>query len=328
MRESPKTTDAASRDGDTPAGIIRVVTGSRLHFGLLDTAAPFGGVGVMIDAPSTEVAFGPCERFRYCGHEAARVESIVSRAAVACGRSRLPDCEVTVSSRPPSHCGLGSGTQLALALAELSVRWHDGSFNQEQIVIDVAGRGKRSAVGSHGYFRGGLIFEESADGSDLNAIGERIELPQTWRVAVLRPARASAPVSGELETQQFDRLSRVSQDRRDALRKMVTDGMLPAARDGDFFDFTDAVHRYNRASGELFAEAQGGAYNGSDVTDLVHWLVQKGVQGVGQSSWGPGVFAWFESEERWLRFHRQIPPGIFTVTVTGVRNQGRKYSME
>ena len=37
-------------------------------------------------------------------------------------------------------------------------------------------------------------------------------------------------------------------------------------------------------------------YNGADVTALINWLIRQGVMKVGQSSWGPGVFAWFESE--------------------------------
>ena len=326
MQESPKTTDSAEGDGDTLSRVVRVVTGSRLHFGLLDTAAPFGGVGVMIDAPTTEIVLRPSECFRCAGHDADRVESIVSRAAKACDRSRLPDCEVTVVGRPPAHCGLGSGTQLALALAESSVWWHDCSFTEEQIVMEVAGRGKRSAVGSHGYFHGGLIFEEATEDSELNVVRERIELPDSWRVAVLRPALSSAPVSGDLESRQFDRLSPASETARDALRKTVKNEMLPAAREGSFLDFTDAVHRYNRASGELFAEAQGGAYNGPHVTDLVNWLVKNGAHGVGQSSWGPGAFAWFETEDCWLSFRRRMTSDVVTVVVTSVRNQGRDFS--
>tara|TARA_R110002049_G_scaffold2750_2_gene21379 strand:- start:82550 stop:83572 length:1023 start_codon:yes stop_codon:yes gene_type:complete len=336
MQESPKTTDrdavrqATGTGTGTGTSTVRITTGSRLHFGLLDTAAPFGGVGVMIDQPVTEIVVRKSRRFQSRTDEttakvdADRIESVAVRAARVCGESALPECEVRIAKRPPAHCGLGSGTQMSLALAEAITCVLDRHIGPESIVTQVANRGKRSAVGSHGYFHGGLIYEEAADGSELNSVAERVEIPDVWRVAILRPTRATTLVSGEAESQQFGLLPRAPAQRRDELRSIITDAMLPAARRQDFDAFTAAVHQYNHGSGELFQTVQGGPYNGPHVTQLVQWLVRQGVRGVGQSSWGPGVFAWFESESQWLAFRDRIPPDVACVTVASVRNQGRE----
>ncbi|MEP3830402.1 MAG: beta-ribofuranosylaminobenzene 5'-phosphate synthase, partial [Rhodopirellula bahusiensis] len=65
----------------------------------------------------------------------------------------------------------------------------------------------------------------------------------------------------------------------------------------DFNVFADALTRYNRSSGELFASVQGGPYNGEATADLIERMIASGHRGVGQSSWGPGVFTWFDSEQ-------------------------------
>jgi predicted sugar kinase len=41
---------------------------------------------------------------------------------------------------------------------------------------------------------------------------------------------------------------------------------------------------------------QGGAYASSEVARLIEWLRAAGIDGVGQSSWGPLVFAFAPSE--------------------------------
>jgi predicted sugar kinase len=46
----------------------------------------------------------------------------------------------------------------------------------------------------------------------------------------------------------------------------------------------------------VFAAAQGGTYSSMRVAELVGFIRRQGVAGVGQSSWGPGVFAVTDEE--------------------------------
>ncbi len=79
MIESPA--DDAKPWSITVAHSLRITTGSRLHFGLLDTVDPFGGVGVMIDQPVTEVVISPSGRFLCDDIAAPRIRAIAERVA-------------------------------------------------------------------------------------------------------------------------------------------------------------------------------------------------------------------------------------------------------
>jgi predicted sugar kinase len=48
----------------------------------------------------------------------------------------------------------------------------------------------------------------------------------------------------------------------------------------------------------VFAPVQGGTYAGPRVAALVEFIRAQGIAGVGQSSWGPAVFAVVADEER------------------------------
>ncbi|TWU37045.1 beta-ribofuranosylaminobenzene 5'-phosphate synthase [Novipirellula artificiosorum] len=276
---------------------VRVITGARLHFGLLDTQPPYGGVGVMIDSPATEVVVRRSQRYRPCAKETERIDAIVRRFAAFANLKGLPPCEMQVLQRPDPHTGRGSGTQLSMAVAEALCLLFQVRCNREDLAFHVAARGKRSAVGIHGYFAGGLIFEESMETADLNPIRERVSVPHAWCVAMFRSRRTVPTVSGDLEQNQFNQLPPATSELRDELRCLASEQLTTAIQREDFASFTDAVHRYNRASGMLFESVQNGPYNGPAVTRLVDSLIDRGAKGVGQSSWGPTVFAWFETRQ-------------------------------
>ena len=76
-----------------------------------------------------------------------------------------------------------------------------------------------------------------------------------------------------------------------ALSRLVLLGMLPALAERDLAAFGEAAHDFNARVGEVFAGVQGGTYSSPATAGLIGWLRGQGVAGVGQSSWGPGVFA-------------------------------------
>lgn len=309
---------------------IRITAGARLHFGLLDTAAPFGGVGVMIDEPPTEVSILPSATFRSDDDPDGRVEEIARRFSVD---GNLPPCHIRIGSRPSAHSGLGTGTQLAMAVSEALCRFLGRDVEPLEMASRFACRGERSAVGIHGYFSGGLIYEgplhdrplhdRPEPNASINPIRQRIELPAPWRVAIFRPRESLPAISGNVEQEQFAQLASSQSATGRALLTTLQERLLPSAESGDFLQFTTALSEYNRNSGMLFRSVQGGPYNGEAVSRLVASLIEAGVHGVGQSSWGPGVFGWFESQEQFDRF-RESSAEIEPFCVTRVRNSGRR----
>ena len=250
----------------------------------------------MIDQPATKIILSHANDFLCTGHCQDRVMAIADRFKQHFGMDKLPDCKIAVVQRPEPHTGLGTGTQLAMAVADGLQRFCNTSVSGKVLATQIANRGKRSAVGVHGYFRGGLIFEEFTEDCDLNEIQQQVDLPPAWTVVVASPTHTQPVVSGHDEQSRFDALASSDPDRSsNELREIITTQMIPAIEQEQFEDFADAVQRYNFVSGMLFSSTQGGPYNGKFVSDNVESMKAAGAKGVGQSSWGPSVFAWFDS---------------------------------
>ena len=303
--------------------LVRITTGARLHFGLLSPKPPFGGIGVMLHQPATSIVCAPSDAFAVDRSIEPRALPIARRWSNHFGHSVLPAVEISVQSRAPAHCGFGSGTQLSLAIAEGIVRCLGKPDNAETLATKIADRGKRSRVGLCGYFCGGLIYDLGTDRSPaFESAGCRFEFPQNWRVVLIRPRNVTETISGETERMQFQQLSQ-RKTVVTGLRETIDREILPAVQSANFQQFATAIQQYNRQSGLMFETMQGGPYNGADVTDLINRLQDLDVVGIGQSSWGPGVFAWCESEQDATDLANRIEDERYITMVTGAMNQAR-----
>jgi predicted sugar kinase len=94
-----------------------------------------------------------------------------------------------------------------------------------------------------------------------------------------------------LEVEAFARLPPVPESVTAELRRITSDELTAAVAWKDCAAFGDAVYRFGRLAGECFATAQGGPFANADTEKLVEAIRDHGVPGVGQSSWGPTVFA-------------------------------------
>ncbi|HEV3002964.1 MAG TPA: hypothetical protein VGX78_00815 [Pirellulales bacterium] len=278
------------------ARVVHLVAPSRLHFGMLGFGQPgarqFGGVGAMIDAPGLRLSIVAAERFGVKGPLAERVFEFVEhmRTCAPWLPSELP-CRIEVESAPRPHVGLGSGTQLAMAVAiGLNVFFEGPSRSAAEFARSV-GRGRRSAIGVHGALAGGLLVEAGKrTGDALSPLIGRLELPSSWRFLLLTPHDEQG-LSGADERRAFDRLPGVPAATTARLSHVVLLELLPSAMEGDFERFSDSLYVFGRLAGECFAPQQGGAFAGPYSLGLIERLRDLGIRGVGQSSWGPTVFA-------------------------------------
>ncbi|QDV65276.1 GHMP family kinase ATP-binding protein [Crateriforma conspicua] len=328
----PKDPPPHGRTSEVQTAAIQ--TGARLHFGLLDTAAPFGGCGVMIEDGGVEITITPDSKFSVTGiDDSTSVHRLARHWQQFVDAPSIPSCRLHVSRHPRRHCGLGSGTQMALAVCEALFCAAGQSPPKPQQLVRIANRGHRSAIGCHGYFHGGFLCEESLESPDLLTTSEsdrvlrplamRCDLPSHWRVVILIPKAETSLVHGRQEKQLFATINRATPEQRERLTRWLREEIVPRAKAGDFNGFTRAVARYNYHSGELFAQVQGGPYRGPVVAKTIERAKSLDGHGVGQSSWGPGVFAWFENQSAASDFARQIPTAEFDVIITRVRNQPR-----
>lgn len=245
------------------------------------------------------------------GHE--RVSQVADRFIHVVGLPQRPAIHVSILSRPDAHTGLGSGTQLDLAVADGLNYLTGNKLSARQLAVEVAQRGLRSAVGVHGYWQGGLIYERGVPDQSLSAINPivcRLTIPDQWRIALLRPQIIAAEkVAGAMEANCFQAVERPKHESSEALANIIEKRLLPAVESADFAQFCESVRTYNYNSGMFFAEVQGGAYNGPQITACIQHLTKVGFPGVGQSSWGPTVFVFCEHEEAVLRLRSSLPAG-------------------
>jgi beta-RFAP synthase len=309
-----------------------------LHFGLLSLAEPegplrqFGGVGLMVEAPAVEVEAIAASTWSAEGPEGERALRFVQRAAECLRQEQglaLQPLHLRAWEAPCAHAGLGSGTQLALAAARAATQaWHITAT-----VLDLArwtGRGMRSGLGVHGFTHGGLLVDGGKSSSaGIAPLVARLDFPPNWPIVLAIPSPRCSQVEGlhgVAELDAFARLRAATTQQADALCRLVLLGLLPAAAEQDLRAFGDALFELNRRSGELFAPVQGGPYASPAVSNLVAWLRNQGVRGVGQSSWGPTVFAVVadieEAAELAVRLETTAPR-TGQVMVTAARNLGQ-----
>jgi len=315
--------------------MTRVSAPTRLHFGLLHvpagepddtTVSPrrFGGLGLMLATPRVVVRVELAAQWSSVGPSAGRAEGF-ARRVVPAGSC----CRVVVEACPAEHSGLGVGTQLGLAVAEAVRRELGLSELDAAGLAGLAGRGARSAVGVHGYRRGGVLIDAGqAPGRAVGTVLAAVPFPD-WPVLLIRPP-GDAPWCGDAERQAFARRRGVAAPVSARLAQLALCGVWPALLEGDYAAFGDALHDYNRLAGEPFAADQGGAYASAEVAATVARLRAFGVRACGQSSWGPTVFGVCASVEQAAAVRdrlRQESPEVGVVE-TAADNVGREIASE
>jgi len=279
-----------------PAGVT-VSIPARLHLGFLDLngglGRRFGSVGLAIAGLRTKIAFRRAPKNRTTGPEGERVmrhvDEMMQRLALGGGHV------VDVLEVVPAHAGLGSGTQLALAVAAGLRRLHGLSLDMEGDAVHL-GRGARSGVGIGLFHCGGLVVDGGRAKRDAPApIVSHIRFPDRWRIiVVLDPARCG--IHGAAEAAAFGRLPLFPEDDAARLCRLVVMKMLPAVVEEDIASFGAAIKEIQSYLGNYFAAAQGGSpFTSRDVAAVLTALDREGAFGIGQSSWGPTGFAFAAS---------------------------------
>lgn len=294
---------------------VTVSTGSRLHFGLLThrpkSGREFGGLGVMINSPGWTVSASKSDstpdstedRIEVADSAAAANPEAAKRARSFIKRFRqgretsVPSLDIDVSKAIPSHRGLGSGTQLALATA----RAIDVCLNDEHVsasgLAELTGRGLRSAVGTWGFESGGLIVDGGKLESDaVGSLAARLDFPADWRFVLISPQSFSG-LSGDDEISAFRDLPGMPQSTTDALCRLTVMEILPAVQNRDFDKVSAAFEEYGHRAGEYFAPAQGGVFVDPRMEDFGRLLAENGIEGFAQTSWGPTCAALCRDDE-------------------------------
>lgn len=235
----------------------------------------------------------PAERAEVSGPEAARAARYVARMAQTYGVSA--NCRLEVFEAIPPHAGLGSGTQLALAVGSAFAQSRALDLTPYDIAACL-GRGARSGIGIATFESGGAVLDSGPRQGDLPQLVARVPFPEDWRVLLVFDPNAHG-LDGTEEAAAFDTLPAFPEHERGDLERRIGSHALPALESCDFEAFCAEVGHLQTLMGAYFAPLQGGAYTSPRVAHVIESLRTQGVTGLGQSSWGPTGFAFAASED-------------------------------
>lgn len=323
-----------SRPQQNPSDGVLVETQARLHLGFLDMSGAlgrrFGSLGLSIDAFCTRM------RLRE-GRETCAIGPGAERAA-RYARQTLDELgitsgvEIALDSAIPDHLGLGSGTQMALAVG----RGIGALFGFDVSTRDVAGmlqRGARSGIGIGAFDQGGFLLDSGVgeDGA-VPPVTARLAFPDEWRVLLVMDARGQG-LHGKQEREAFRRLPPFPQEVSAHLCHLTLMQILPGLQEKRLQPVAEGIAELQRRVGDHFAPAQGGRFTSPAVAGALLWVDSLGYPGIGQSSWGPTGFVLLPGEQdgkellgEARRRYGDLSPLRFLVV--GANNEGSRIQFE
>ena len=272
---------------------VTVTAAARLHLGFLDMngglGRRFGSLGLAIGHPVTRLTLRRATASSAKGPEAERASRHLDLLIRHLGLSSAYD--LSVHAAIPAHAGLGSGTQLALAVATALRRLEGLPLDHSNDAL-LLRRGARSGIGLGLFEQGGFIVDGGHGArTSTPPVIARMDFPLQWRVILVLDPRAEGVHGGE-EQAAFARLAAFEAPLSAEICRLVLIKALPALAEQDIGSFGDAIARIQVIAGDYFAPAQGGApYASAPVARVMEELRLHGARGTGQSSWGPTGFA-------------------------------------
>ena len=218
--------------------------------------------------------------------------------------------------------GRSSPWQLGAGMAKL--------FDLDVRTVDLAAaldRGTRSGLGIGLFDHGGFVVDGGSAGDGIPPpVIARQPFPGAWCLLLVFDRSRQGPY-GEAELEKFAALLEFPEADAAELCRLVLLCALPGVVQADLNAFGEAVGRIQARVGDHFAGVQGGRFASPGVSRVLDWLGSRGLNAVGQSSWGPTGFAVCPSDataihlkaEAEARFGREF--GL-DFAVTRARNQG------
>ncbi|MES2579375.1 MAG: beta-ribofuranosylaminobenzene 5'-phosphate synthase family protein [Pseudomonadota bacterium] len=289
---------------------VTVSTTARLHMGFIDLNGSkgrmFGSLGLALNAPATRLTITKGKKTSIaengCDYVAKIVEKIKKQLEMEI------DFSIEIHESILEHAGLGSGTQMALAISAGINALFDLNLTTAQLA-GITSRGRRSGIGIGTFEQGGLVLDGGRNAHQNNTqesssqennrqvppIIARHHFPQEWPVLLIMDSDDQG-VFGDAELQAFETLTHADLATAQALSHRVLMQALPAIVERDYAQFSQAIHALQLATGAYFSAAQGGHYKSARVAEVLDFLNAQGVICAGQSSWGPTGFAIFEND--------------------------------
>ncbi len=277
---------------------VSVIAPARLHMGFIDLSGSlgrhFGSIGVALNEHATRLSVTRAEQRMITGPSAQRADHCLS---MLCTALKVSDkVNIHIEAAIPEHVGLGSGTQMSLAIGSaLNVL-----YNLKLSVRDIASvmdRGLRSGIGIGVFEQGGLVVDGGrGEHTIIPPVLVHFDIPSEWRFILVFDQRGQG-LHGQQEILAFKKLPPFPQQEAARLCYLLLMRGLPAVAENNIVQFGEVISQLQQSVGEHFATAQGGVFTSPEVTKAMHWLARQGAVAIGQTSWGPTGFCAIDGAE-------------------------------
>lgn len=270
---------------------------SRIHISLIDLNGSLGrvdgGVGFALQEPRVMVRVERSSELSVSGRHAEVAERAAERVLSAYS---LPGARVEVLSAYPRHVGLGSGTQLSLAVAR-GICSAYGIESSVRELAEITRRGGTSGIGVLAFEAGGFVLDaghakklkqeflpSSASTAPPPVALMRRDMPD-WEIAVVLPA-CGERVHSRREVNIFRDFCPLPLSQVQELCHILLMKLLPSLVERDIESFGEGINMIQRVgfkSIELMLQRR-------EVRELLS-LCQRLSYGAGLSSFGPVIYA-------------------------------------
>ncbi len=281
--------------------MIRVETPSRIHITLIDLNGSIGridgGIGIALKEPKIVVEIEKSSDFEVFGFLKERARKVAERVL---GKLNLEGVRINVKEAYEEHIGLGSGTQLSLAIAKGICEAHGIERSVEELA-KIVGRGGTSGIGVNAFHKGGFILDaghskkvkkdflpSSASKAPPPKLLVRYDFP--WDIILVFP-KNKRKVYGDREVNIFKRYCPIPIEEVRKLSHIVLMKVLPSIVEEDIESFGEAINEIQNIG---FKKIEVDLQN-NDVKELLK-LCQKYSYGAGLSSFGPTIYCIAEKE--------------------------------
>lgn len=272
-------------------------TPSRIHLGMIDLNGGlgrlYGSIGLALEKPSIVLEAKTSDSLEIIGEDGERVREIVE----VFSRAHNLDIGVVIDVKQtiPEHVGLGSGTQLSLAVASALSYISRLSVDVREIAR-IMNRGAISGIGVESFRKGGFIIDggkKAGSTEGIPSIVYRSSFPDDWTFVLAVPSIRRG-LSGREEESAFKKIVPASPEIAKDICWLLQMKMLPALVEKDIGAFGQSLMEIDRKVGRYFKEVQGGVYKEKLTQGLIDCMLDAGSYGAGQSSWGPAVYGLIE----------------------------------
>lgn len=294
-----------------------IKTPSRLHMALINmdgsNGRMDGGIGLTLSKPNLVLKgdFSQSNNITVEFKEELNDDTISEysskikeTAKIVCDYYNIEEgFDFEVLEHIPNHSGLGSGTQIALATAKIITELKGIEVSAVELSA-IVGRGGTSGIGTFAFDNGGFIVDGGHSRSEKpdflpssvspakppKLIG-RYDFPEDWKI-MLAFAKSGNNINGNREVNIFQDTCPVPSHDVEEMAHIIFMNLVPFLLEGDIEEFGKAVNDIQyKGFNKVMIDLQD-----EKTQNLMRFIKENGAYGVGISSFGPCIYAFFDDK--------------------------------